>query len=71
MPKYIVYHDAPLRERRYLARIENKRPHFTTARRMAKEYETRNAAETAAKQAFMYSGYPWMVQEVEDGRRCD
>lgn len=64
MPKYIVCYDAPLRERKYLTKISNKRPYFSRDRVLAREYDTLDDAKQAEQHSYWYSGYALKVQEV-------
>lgn len=68
MPKYIIYKNT-MYGKKYLTHIINKRPYFSTSRSMAQVCENRELAEFVAKQARMYSGSDWKVQEVEDDKR--
>ena len=65
MAKYIIYLDSPLRERRYLTNVINKRPYSSASMSMAQVCENKELAEFIAEQAYRYSGNKWKVQEVE------
>ena len=66
MPKYIICLDSPLRERRYLTKVINKRPYSSRERVLAQVCENKELAEYVAEQAYRYSGNRWKVQEVEE-----
>ena len=65
MPKYIICRKNQFGVK-YLTKIINKRPYFSSDRSMAEACENRELAEFIAEQARNYSGNNWKVMEVEN-----
>ena len=65
MPKYIIYRKNQFGVK-YLTKIINKRPYFSSDRSIAEACEIRELAEVMAEQASNYSGNKWKVMEVEE-----